>query len=159
METRAKLELVANRLMELRPEIERMTPKGEDGSQVFGEVTIAVLQQVERIDVKCSDRLIRRIARNKRIDMIRRSPFRRHESLESVSTSVPASTDSLVDLISHLPDADQELLRARFRDGKSWVEIAAEAECEQATIRCRWHRLKHRLAKDHVFRKAANNWD
>jgi len=139
-----------------------MTSKGEDRDQLFGDVAIALLDH-GRVDLASSQRLIRRIARNKRVDMIRRAKFRRHQSLETISAPLfaacEASAASLDELIARLSEEDQALLRAHFRDDKSWVEIAAEANCPEATMRSRWHRLKQRLAEDDVFRAAAKDWN
>ncbi|MCA9228674.1 MAG: sigma-70 family RNA polymerase sigma factor, partial [Planctomycetales bacterium] len=97
----------------------------------------------------------------KKIDLIRRSKARRHESLNDPScepsVAPPKFRQPLFEeLISHLPKEDRSFLSARFRDDKSWGEIAAELDCSAVGVRSRWHRLKQRLEQDFVFRDAAN---
>lgn len=152
---------LAKELIALRSEIEQMTPSGQDRAQLFGDVALAVLDHGQ-VDLESSHRLIRRIARNKRIDMIRRARFRSHQSLETLSAPLIAAplavVTSLDELIAHLPADDQAFLQARFRDNKSWVEIAKETNLPEPTVRSRWHRLKQRLAQDDVLRRAINHW-
>ena len=136
---------VESRLMSIQREIERMAINHGDGADLFQDVAIACVEQrgVAWSDDDCC-RLIRRIARNKKCDGIRRLKYRRHEPLRE--DEAPAkSPDRFEDLVDGLSPDDQRLIRGRFQAGKSFVELAPEFQCSDATLRARWRQLKLQL--------------
>lgn len=58
-----------------------------------------------------------------------------------------ASRSMIETAMSELDDDDQDLLEARYIDGATMAELAADFECNEVAIRQRLHRARRRLRR------------
>ena len=101
------------------------------------------------------------IARNKRIDAIRKTIAKRETTLPELFTSIednaPGPGEQLSDMettqiianaMEHLPDEQAELIRKSFFEGKSHSDIAAETGIALGTVKSRIRTALERLRAD-----------
>ena len=100
------------------------------------------------------------IARNKRIDALRKTATRQEIALPEfmpIEDETPGPADRLsetettkivADALDHLPDEQAGLIRKAFFEGKSHAEIAAETGVALGTVKSRIRAALERLRKD-----------
>ncbi|RJF90043.1 sigma-70 family RNA polymerase sigma factor [Oleomonas cavernae] len=144
----------------LKAYLMRLGAGGTVAEELVQEVMLTIWRKSASFDRRQSSvsTWIYTIARNRRIDLIRRE---KHPELDpddpALAPSQPAAADVAVDeerrdrvlrqAILDLPDEQADLLKLAFYEGKSHAEIAAERDLPLGTVKSRLRLAFNRLRK------------
>jgi len=144
----------------LKAYLMRLGAGGTVAEELVQEVMLTIWRKSASFDRRQSSvsTWIYTIARNRRIDLIRRE---KHPELDpddpALVPSRPAAADVTVDeerrdailrqAILDLPDEQADLLKLAFYEGKSHAEIAAERDLPLGTVKSRLRLAFNRLRK------------